>query len=148
MLSAAGGVCDRRSGPCSAQGPQQWRWLGDAIASFLVAQGLAMLALRALIANHVNKGADSPLASPLPSPRLLCSWPYGHAVVSSPGDVRDPLASSTCPLSTSSVPRPCAVAGNLRPRLRVFGSAPARPCRFNIRHLHHVIICNNDVITV
>ena len=31
-----------------------------------------------------------------------------------------------------SAARPCAVAGNLRPRLRVFGSAPARPCRFNI----------------
>ena len=104
-----------RASPCSAQGPQQWRLLGDAIASFLVAHGLAMLALRALIANHVNKGADSPLAStlpsplpsplasPLPSPSLLCSWPYGHAVVSSPGDVRDPLASSTCPSSTSSV---------------------------------------------
>ena len=28
-------------------------------------------------------------------------------------------------------------AGNLSPRLRVFGSAPARPCRFNIRDLHH-----------
>jgi len=33
--------------------------------------------------------------------------------------------------------RPCAVAGNLSPRLRVLGSAPARPCRFNISYLHH-----------
>ena len=31
------------------------------------------------------------------------------------------------------------MAGNLTPRLRVFrvfGSAPARPCRFDIRHLY------------
>ena len=33
--------------------------------------------------------------------------------------------------------RPCAVAGNSSPRLRILGSAPARPCRFKSTNMHH-----------